>query len=253
LSGLIQRQSVNMKYKIEDLAAANVNVVSVHPDSSLTEATTKMLLNDFSQLPVMSSPRKLEGVVSWKTIGISESFGSNNQVVRNCMDKNVAVLKSSDNLFDSVRTILDKEYAFIKNHEEIVTGIVTIYDIAFQFNTLSEPFIQLELIETSIRRFIDNHLNKEVFTGFCKEKYPERKIESSSDLTFGEYIGIIENRELWSYFTINLDRKAFIEKLECIRLIRNEIMHFRLKEISNTHLKALKDVSKFFRMLERVS
>lgn len=36
-----------MKYKIGDLAAANVKVISVHPDSPLSEATSKMALNDF--------------------------------------------------------------------------------------------------------------------------------------------------------------------------------------------------------------
>lgn len=242
-----------MKYKIEDLETANKKVISVHPDSLLSEATSKMLLHDFSQLAVMSATRKIEGVISWKTIGVIENFGSKKKHVKDYMDKNVTILNGTDNLLDSVNAILDKEFVFIRNSEGAINGIVTIYDIALQFKRLSEPFIEIELIENSIRRFIDNRIQKELFNGFCKDKYPERQIESSSDLTFGEYIGIIENKELWPYFEINLDRKVFIEKLDCIRLIRNDIMHFRIKELSKNHLKDLKDVSKFFRMLEKVS
>lgn len=200
----------------------------------------------------MSSPRKIEGVISWKTIGVYNNFGSIKKVARDYMDKNFIVLKLSDNLLDSVNYILDKEYVFIKDDKDVITGVITIYDIALQFKHLSEPFIEIELIENSIRKLIDNHIQKEVFVAFCKEQYPERKIESTSDLTFGEYIGIIGNKELWTLININLDRKAFTEKLECIRLIRNDIMHFRMKELSHESLKNLKDVSKFFRMLEKV-
>ena len=242
-----------MKYKIEDLEAANVKVISVHPDRTLNEATSKMALHDFSQLPVMSSQRKIEGVISWKTIGVVDSFGTKKQIVEDYMDKDVSILNATDNLLDSVNEILEKEFVFLKNREGLITGIVTIYDIALQFKRLSEPFIEIELIENSIRKFIDNHIPKEMFVSFYKDKYPDRKIETSLDLTFGEYIGIIENKELWTHFNINLDRIAFIEKLECVRLIRNDIMHFRIEDISKNDLKDLKDVSKFFRMLERVS
>jgi len=149
--------------------------------------------------------------------------------------------------------ILDNEFVFIKDNKDVICGIVTIYDIALQFKHLSEPFIEIQLIENSIRKFIDNNIQKEIFADFCKQKYPERKIENTTDLTFGEYMGIIGNNELWNNFNINLDRKAFIEKLECIRLIRNDIMHFRIKELSKKDLKNLKDVSKFFRMIERLN
>ncbi len=71
-----------MKYKIGDLEAANVKVIDVHPDKHLSEAISKLTLNDFSQLPVMSSPRKIEGVISWKTIGIHNNFGSKKTLLR---------------------------------------------------------------------------------------------------------------------------------------------------------------------------
>ena len=39
-----------MNHRIEDLRAANKRVISVHLNSNLSEATSKMALNNFSQL-----------------------------------------------------------------------------------------------------------------------------------------------------------------------------------------------------------
>lgn len=242
-----------MTYRVGDLKAATTGVVSVFPDSSLKEAISKMLLNNFSQLPVMSSERKIEGVISWKTIGTIENFHSRKEKAREYMNSNVTVLNSSDNLLDSVTAILDKEFVFVRNREAIITGIVTIYDIAMQFKTLSEPFIEIEVIENSIRQLINDHIPMEKVIEFCNDKFPEKKISSTSDLTFGEYIGIIENPELWNEFNLNLDRKVLIEKLHSIRSIRNELMHFRIRELPEERLKNLKDVSWFFRMLHRIT
>lgn len=241
-----------MNYKISDLQASNLKIISVHPDSTLNEATSKMALHDFSQLPVMSNSRKIHGFISWKTISIQNCFGSKKKLVKEYMDKNVTVLNDSDNLLDSVNHILEKEFVFVKDVTGNIIGIITLYDIGFKFKQLSEPFIQIELIENSIRNIIDLHIPRDVFTTFCNNKFPDRKIKSSKDLTFGEYIGIIENKILWENFKINLDRKVFLEKLETIRLIRNDIMHFRIKDLSEDNLKNLKDVSKFFRILEKI-
>src|SRR5207247_1173508 len=54
---------------IRMLSPANRGVLSVKPQDRLKLAVTLMLAHDFSQLPVMTGPRDLKGVVSWKSIG----------------------------------------------------------------------------------------------------------------------------------------------------------------------------------------
>jgi hypothetical protein len=56
-------------HRVIRLASANRPPLSVTPESTLKQIITLMLSNDYSQLPVMTSPRELKGVVSWKTIG----------------------------------------------------------------------------------------------------------------------------------------------------------------------------------------
>jgi CBS domain-containing protein len=48
--------------------AAGRHVVSVTPGVSLDQAITLMLLNDFSQVPVMSGARTVRGAVTWQSI-----------------------------------------------------------------------------------------------------------------------------------------------------------------------------------------
>src|SRR5690606_23412045 len=132
-----------------------------------------------------------------------------------------------------------------------VTGIVTLFDIARQFQKLIEPFIELQQIELSLRNLIEAKIDNEKFLAFCTKTLPYRKAKSSDDLTFGDYLKVVNNAEFWELFNLDLDRKAFVEKLDTVRAIRNEVMHFKTKGVSRRDLKHLKDVSKFFRVLER--
>jgi CBS domain-containing protein len=63
---------------IGNLPSASKKVCSVAPDSTFEEAITLMLIEDYSQLAVVTGPRQLKGAVSWKSIanpGFSRGFG----------------------------------------------------------------------------------------------------------------------------------------------------------------------------------
>jgi CBS domain-containing protein len=239
-------------FKIQDLESANSDVIGVRPDSKLDEAITKMMVNDFSQLPVMSDEKTIDGIISWRTIGIAKNFNSQKESVKDHMVRGAVLLNSTDNFLDSVQKILEKEFAFVRSVEGRICGIITLYDIALQFRFVAEPFIELQHIETSIRRLIDARIENSTFLHFCNERYGSTKIRSTRDLTFGQYLNILGNEQMWHHLNLNLDRKVFTDKLHCVRVIRNEVMHFRTKEMSKQNLKHLKDVSKFFRMMERL-
>ena len=53
---------------IGNLPAASKKVCSVAPDATFEEAITLMLIEDYSQLAVMTGPRQLKGAVSWKSL-----------------------------------------------------------------------------------------------------------------------------------------------------------------------------------------
>ena len=141
--------------RIGMLPAANRPPITVSQDAPISEAVTLLLMHDFSQLAVIQNERKVLGLVSWKSIGACVSLGKEPKCVRDCLDKNVEVLRYDRPLFDAVRTIIRNEIVLIRGREDRITGLVTTTDISEQFMALSAPFLILEQIENHIRRILD--------------------------------------------------------------------------------------------------
>ena len=77
----------------------------------------------------------------------------------------------------------------------------------------------------------------------------EKEITSIDDLSFGDYKRIIENPNLWDKLKINADKKLLTERLDNIRKIRNEIMHFAPDSIDKEAIGVLNDTSKYLATL----
>lgn len=79
-----------------------------------------------------------------------------------------------------------------------------------------------------------------------------RPVEDVSDLTFGEYVRLLENPANWQKLNLRIDRSHFVKKLEEIRVIRNDVMHFDPEGIEETDLKKLRDFVAFLQRLQRL-
>ncbi len=238
-------------YRIGKLASANNSPVSVKPDSSLSEATTIMLSHDFSQLPVMTNERDVKGVISWTSIGKRLVFEKPCTLVRDCMEPHQEI--SSDvSLFAAIDYIIHNEYVLIRDSTKKISGIVTTSDLSLQFLQLGEPFLLLGEIENQIRRLIHGKFSKDELSGARDPSDSARQISSEADLTFGEYIRLLENPARWSNLKIKIDRTVFIEKLDKVRQIRNDVMHFDPDGIAETDLKTLRDFVSFLQSLSKL-
>lgn len=116
---------------------------------------------------------------------------------------------------------------------------------------MSKPFLILGEIENYIRKLLDGKFTKEQLTGAVDPSDGCREIESVSDLTFGEYLRVLENPDRWSSLAINVDRKIFISNLDNIRKIRNSVMHFDPDGIDDSESEKLIQFCDFLRALER--
>ena len=72
-------------YRLSRFEAANRTEISVGPDASLREAVTTMMLNDFSQLPVMIGEREIKGVVTLSAIATRTVLGKAGERVSDFM------------------------------------------------------------------------------------------------------------------------------------------------------------------------
>ena len=61
--------------QLQVLPAAKRSPLTVSREDSLRYAEAQMLLNDYSQLPVMSGERTVDGLISWKSIGQAHVVG----------------------------------------------------------------------------------------------------------------------------------------------------------------------------------
>jgi len=131
-----------------------------------------------------------------------------------------------------------------------VTGIVTASDLSLQFQQLSEPFLLLSEIENYIRLLISRSFNLVELEAVRDPSDGARKVETVSDLTFGEYIRLIENDVGWARLGLAIDRKVFCESLERVRTIRNDVMHFDPDGVDPRDLEALRDFARFLQSLK---
>lgn len=243
-----QAEHSDPTFRLSKLEAANRAPVYVKPDASLAEAVTKMLKNDYSQLPVMQNEREVKGAITWRSIASRQSLGQHGTTAKDFMDQ-VDVLDSDASLFDAIRIIIDRQYVLVRGSDKRISGIVTSSDLAGQFQLLTEPFLLLAEIENAIRRAIASRFTAEQLSAAKDPADVTRKVNTVHDMTFGEYVRLLENPGNWHCFAPTLDRNEFVGTLRRIGTTRNDIMHFDPDGIEPAELEVLRDFSKFLRRL----
>lgn len=88
--------------RIALLPAANNAPISIKRDAELQRAITLMLMHDFSQPP--ENDRDVDGMISWRSIITAQIVDSKLNIVRDCLDRKISIVKYDDRLFDAVKT-----------------------------------------------------------------------------------------------------------------------------------------------------
>jgi CBS domain-containing protein len=242
-------------YRINKLEAANLEaagkkLVYVSPSSSVDTAVTEMLANDFSQLPVMNG-NTVKGVISWRSLGKRLALGQVCKIVQEAMDE-PAVVRSDTSIFQAIHDIVQHDYVLVQREDKTISGIVTTSDLSVQFRVLSEPFLILSEIENHLRPMIDAKFGKDELKLAVDPSDVDREVNTASDLTFGEYGRLLENEQNWEKLGMALDRKTFIRKLDAVRVIRNDVMHFDPEGIGDKDIDTLRAFVKFLQELRKV-
>jgi CBS domain-containing protein len=238
-------------YRIGRLESAHRVPITVKPDSTLQQAVTLMLTNDFSQLPVMVGEREVKGVVSWKTIGSRLALKRACPAVRDCMEP-AHVLPIDDSLFNAIKTIAENDYVLVQASDKKICGIITASDFNEQFRKLAEPFLLVGEIENGLRQMLHGKFTATELEAAKAPGDDQRTITSVSDLTFGEYQRLVESEERWSKIQLEIDRVEFVSRLNRVREIRNDVMHFDPDGLEDTDLFILREFAQFLKRLRDV-
>lgn len=189
----IGQPATHATYRVGMLSSANKAVVSVNPNTTISEAIYIMMHHNYSQLPVMLDARHVKGVISWASIGRRIALGVKCSEVRECMETPAYEMSENTSLLDAIPDIVKKEYVLVRDSTNKISGIVTASDLSFEFLIKVEPFLLLEEIENHVRRLIERgQFTRQDLINYCElDDSPKRgadfnlnSIKKDSSLTW---------------------------------------------------------------------
>ncbi|WP_369189917.1 CBS domain-containing protein [Streptomyces sp. R08] len=212
---------------IGNLPSALRGVEWVAPSASFEEAFTKMRLNGYSQLPVLNGPRNLQGAVTWESIALAR-YTDDKAPLSRAFVKAHAV-SYTDHLIDVLPFLEQFGFVLVKDQTNQIAGIVTVADVAAEYGATARPFLLIGDLDRQLRRVISERLDLAEVIPLCD---PDglRKLASFDQLSYGDYQQVLSNQKQWDCLGWPLDRKAFAARLDELREVRNELMHFNDKD-----------------------
>lgn len=210
--------------RVSSLESANRGLISVSKNDSLRKAQSLMIRHDYSQLAVIEGGRKLEGAISWESIA-KATVHSPEADLRSCISTAGSV-SLDDDLLSQIPRIIDSGYLFVRDVENRICGIVTTADLSEAFQILAGPFLLAGEAERHLRQIVNTHFTTKDIEDSKNPNDPGREAISAEDLTLGEIQRLIERPTNWERIDWYVDRSVFLEALQSLRELRNEIMHF---------------------------
>lgn len=232
--------------RVGTLKGASKNLSVVNPNDSISVAETKMVVGDYSQLPVMQDRYRLEGIITWQTIAERRSHGIHCEYVRDCTIPAQEVA-SEVPLVNVIDTIMLNGYVLVRGTNGEITGIITASDLSAKFMSLAGPFIFIRQIEGHLRKLIQRKFTVEELRNAAYPPDAAGKVNGPNDLTFGGYCQLLGKPENWERLHLKIDRSVFVERLKSVRELRNDVMHFRTgsEGLDEDSIKPLSDLARF--------
>ena len=230
--------------QIGELLPRGQQLTHVHPCCLLEAATLIMREKNYSQLPVMSHDGKVEGIITWESIGKRAFSGGACKLVSDCMESSVIKTCLDDPLVDPTGNIAEYGYVLVMRDDGTVKGILTASDLAKYFGEFAKGFLAIEEIESRLERLIDGKFTDD-------EKLSANKGWKIGDgLTLGHYYYLLEPQENWNKLRLDICHEAFMEQLEAVKCIRNRLMHFDARELRPEDIEKLYEFLSLLRGLE---
>ena len=127
-----------------------------------------------------------------------------------------------------------------------MAGIVTTADVVTAYGELATPFFLIGELHQVLRQLISRTFTLEEVTSLC-DLNGSRAIQSFGDLEIGDYQRVLENPSRWAKLGWPLDRATFVTRLDELRVIRNNVMHFNPEPVPADAIDKLRYILKLLR------
>lgn len=242
--------ATDVSLTVGNLEASELKPLGVSPDATIAEALTTMELHDYSQLVVYSGSQTVKGTVSFRSIARGQLTGEASHV-RDCFDDPAVPHVSIDEpLLDVVAQFRSHDAVLVFRQDRSISGIVTPADIAAEFVAIAEPFLLIGEIERLLRWLIlrrDVDLSLALRASGASESKEQL---TPNDLTLGDLQRLVQHPEAWRELNVGYDQKKVCAELDRVRLLRNEVMHFR-EPLTPDDLRALRGFLSLLRKMCR--
>jgi predicted transcriptional regulator len=205
-----------------NLTSATRKLVFVKPTATFAEAMTLMLINDYSQLPVLQSKHTCIGAVTWKSIAYAQLKDSDAPFSAAIVE--VQPQPYSRDLHSMLPVLRADEFVVVTDSHNAISGIVTTADVVRVYGERTLPFLLIGELDQELRQIMYG-FDLETLRAACAHSGPTN-LKSHDDMTMYNYQQVLSNPECWSMLGWPLDRKAFVHRLDELRQIRNDVMHF---------------------------
>lgn len=237
-------EQLDVGLTVGNLPSALGGVVSVAPTATFDEAITLMLLNSYSQLAVLSGSHSLRGAVTWKSIAQTQHFKPSASFADAIVPSSEA--RYDQELIEVLPKLEESDFVFVRDEKNAVAGIVTTADVVHAYGELATPFFLIGELDQVLRQLISRTFSLDEVTLLC-DSGGTREIGSFDDLGMGDYQRVLENPEKWAKLGWRLNRAAFIERLDELRLVRNNVTHFNPDPVPVDAVDKLRNILRLLR------
>jgi restriction system protein len=200
-------------------------VVTVDAQQPVGIAIERMVAGEYSQLPVVDEYGRLKGVITWESIAHTQ-FTCGPELVAEAMLANAYSCRESEELFARIDDIQWRGFLIVMDGENVVTGILTAADLSGELRNRVEPFTVLEEIERRLRRAVNPLSVDELRASFPEGDSRAKTIDSSDDLSLGNYSYVIGDETRWAKLRWPYERADMVDRLRKVATYRNAIAHW---------------------------
>jgi superfamily II DNA or RNA helicase/CBS domain-containing protein len=223
---------------VGNLPGALGGLESVKPTATVEAAITKMLLFDYSQLAVLSGPRKLVGAVTWRSIARARNANPGAELAAAIVPATEVAYNSQ--LDDILGVLQTEEFVFVRVANGDVAGIVTAVDVVGTFERMASPFFLIGQLDQALRALLNGRVDLDAALKLC-DPDGSRGLNTYARFTMGDYQQVLANPDCWEQLAWPLDRKILTQRLQQICNMRNNLMHFNGEPLPADALSMLRN------------
>ncbi|CAM5304652.1 CBS domain-containing protein [Streptomyces californicus] len=233
------------------LPSARSELKTVRLTDPLSRAVELLSENAYDQLPVLDDDGHLRGSISWREIGATNRPAT--ALVEDAAVLKVRSIRTDEPMVDCLADVADHGCVFVLNPDGSLSGIVTGHDLAHRFDQELRPYALIQELELRLRRALKKALMqvKEIHGEYGLPGDPAKIVKlAEQGMNFADYITLLKRDDVWRATGWQFPQQSFAERMDRVRKIRNETMHFHTSD--DDRISAVKEIQVALQMLKTV-